>query len=79
MDDLQHKLDQLTPENLLAVFRALLLMEQSVNHFGNSDAVLGGQFVDPVEQIAGVGHILESSLRRGVSRKDTNIRIRRAA
>lgn len=77
--ELACKLDQLTDENLLSIFRALLLCEVGLNHIHNSLSEVRGELVDSFSNDAGIGDIPESHVRRGVSGKRANISMGRAA
>lgn len=77
--DLASKLDQLTPENLVSVFCALLLCEISVNHIQDSLPKHTGQLIDPFSDDVSVGERFESGLRRSVPRESTYISLSRVA
>lgn len=72
-------LDALTPENLLAVFRALLLCQQSLNHVDDSFTVWSGELVDPISDDIGIGYVFEGDFGRGESSKEPYIGVRSAA
>lgn len=67
------KVAALTPENLLAVFRALLLCEQSVNHLNDGFSIDGRKLVNPLGDNSGVGYILKGDFGRGQTSEEANI------
>lgn len=72
-------LDALTPENLLAVFRALLLCQQSLNHVDDSFTVWSGQLVDPVSDDISIGYVLESDFGSSQPSQEAYVGVSRAA
>ena len=73
------KVAALSPENLLAVFRALLLIEESVNHFGNHLSIGRGELIEPISDDIGIGYAFECGIGRGYSGEGSNIGVRSAA
>lgn len=67
------KVAALTPDNLLAIFKALLLVEISIDHFGEHLSVEGREFVEPLGDGIGIGDVLESDFGRSHSRQRANV------
>lgn len=78
-DDLACKLDQLTPENLLSIFRALLLCEVSLDHIQDSLSEIGRKLIDPLGDQIGIGDVLEGDFRRSYPGESADIGMSRAA
>lgn len=78
-DELERKLNELTPENLLSIFRALLLCEISLNHVENGSPEVGGQLVDAFDKVTAVGDILESDFGGGIPGESADVGMSRAA
>ena len=77
--ELQSKLDQLTPENLLSVFRALLLAEISLDHIDDGLTETRWELVNPLGDEIGFGNVFQSDFGRGESGEIANINLRRVA
>lgn len=77
--DLASKLDQLTPENLVSIFCALLLCEISVNHIQNGLPENTGQLIDPFSDDVSVGQRLEGGFRRSIPSESTYVGLSRVA
>lgn len=76
------KLRQLSPDELLSIFRAILLCEESLNHLQNSPPVLDGQLLEPLQHEFGVGDVIVSTggeIGRGDTRQSADVRASRAA
>ena len=73
------KVAALSPENLLAVFRTLLLIEESINHFSDHLSVEGWELVEPVGDVIGIGYVFEGNVVGSIPGKRANIELRSAA
>ena len=78
-DELTDKLNQLTPENLLSIFRAILLCEVCVYHVQDGFTKLRGQGVQSLQDNLSVGNSLESDLRSGIAGNSADVGLRSAA
>lgn len=77
--DLVQKLDQLSAENLATVLFALLLGEESVDHFNDAFAQNGGQLVDSFGDDAAIRDGIESGFGGNQPSQSADVRFSRAA
>ena len=77
--ELTRKLDALTPENLLAVFTALLLCEERINAFEDVLLVSDGKLTDALGNSLSSGQNLVSDFGGRVPGKSADVGLRSAA
>lgn len=80
-DEVLAKLYQLSPDELLSIFRAVLLCEISLNHVQDGTPEFDGQLSEPLQDEFRAGHIASNyrQIGGGETRQRSDIRVGSAA